>query len=44
MSNFVCMLKVIYITDDENDDDIPLLIKQLLELLYLSNRLPFRNW
>ena len=38
------MLNVIYLTDDENKDDHPLLIKQLLELLYLSNRLSFRNW
>ena len=44
MSNFVCMLNVIYLTDDDNRDDRPLIIKQLLEILYLSNRLSFRTW
>ena len=44
LANFICMLNVIYLTDDDHPEDRPLIIQHLLELFGLSNYLSFRKW
>ena len=44
IANFICVLHVIYITDDKDVTTRPLIINHILEILVASNKPPFLRW